>query len=58
MKTLRIASLGTIIVFLLCLIGASAQGADDPLAKWRPSFDPSGAKYVYLLSCSLDQPVH
>lgn len=51
MKTLRIASLGTIIVFLLCLIGASAQGADDPLAKWRPSFDPSGAKYVYLLSC-------
>lgn len=27
-----------------------SQGA-DPLAKWQPDFDPSGAKYTYLLSC-------
>ncbi|WP_218121687.1 TRAP transporter substrate-binding protein [Desulforhopalus singaporensis] len=26
-------------------------GKDDPLARWQPDFDPTGAKYVYLLSC-------
>lgn len=25
--------------------------AADPLGKWKPSFDPSGAEYTYLLSC-------
>lgn len=25
--------------------------AADPLEQWKPSFDPTGAKYTYLLSC-------
>lgn len=28
-----------------------ASGAADPLEQWKPAFDPSGAKYTYLLSC-------
>lgn len=51
MKTLKMASLSTMIVMLASLLSVSAWGASDPLAKWQPSFDPSGAKYVYLLSC-------
>lgn len=41
------------IVFLLSVVmsGMAVWAADDPLAKWQPTFDPSGAKYVYLLSC-------
>lgn len=38
-------------LFLCCLVSSSAWGKADPLAQWKPSFDPSGAKYVYLLSC-------
>jgi len=33
-----------------------AAGADDPLAAWKPKFDPSGAKYTYLLS-NVSHPV-
>lgn len=51
MKTLKMASLSTMIVMLASLLSVPAWGASDPLAKWQPSFDPSGAKYVYLLSC-------
>jgi len=40
------------MIFLLgSFFSVPVWGADDPLAKWQPSFDPSGAKYVYLLSC-------
>lgn len=38
-------------LLLMILLSNTAGAAKDPLAKWRPSFDPSGAKYVYLLSC-------
>ncbi len=54
MRTLKIAALS---IKILCVLGTlitvsvSAWGADDPLQKWQPSFDPSGAQYVYLLSC-------
>ena len=48
---MKMASLSTMIVMLASLLSAPAWGATDPLAKWQPSFDPSGAKYVYLLSC-------
>lgn len=34
-----------------CLFPFNQASAEDPLANWQPSFDPSGAKYVYLLSC-------
>lgn len=39
------------IVSLFGLFVGSPVVAKDPLEKWRPSFDPSGAKHVYLLSC-------
>ncbi len=52
MKRLKKVGLGSMIFFMLgSLLSLSAWGADDPLKKWQPSFDPSGAKYVYLLSC-------
>ncbi len=51
MTKLKMTSLGIMIVMLGSLLSITASGADDPLAKWQPSFDPSGAKYVYLLSC-------
>ncbi len=43
-----------VVVFLLCLCFLSlppAWAGEDPLAAWTPDFDPSGAKYTYLLSC-------
>ncbi|MGB3211592.1 MAG: TRAP transporter substrate-binding protein [Desulforhopalus sp.] len=51
MKTVKMTSLIIMIFMLGILPGVTAWGKDDPLAKWQPSFDPSGAKYVYLLSC-------
>jgi TRAP-type C4-dicarboxylate transport system substrate-binding protein len=52
MKTMKRAGLGSIFFLMLgSLLCVSAWGADDPLKQWQPSFDPSGAKYVYLLSC-------
>ncbi|MCP4338207.1 MAG: TRAP transporter substrate-binding protein [Desulfobulbaceae bacterium] len=51
MKTLKMTSLSTMILILASLLSVPAWGASDPLAKWQPSFDPAGAKYVYLLSC-------
>ena len=43
------------ITFVLVLVGciflSSAFAKDDPLSRWKPSFDPSKAKYTYLLSC-------
>jgi TRAP-type C4-dicarboxylate transport system substrate-binding protein len=52
MRTIKKAGL-SILIFLLLggLWSAPVWSADDPLEKWQPSFDPSGAKYVYLLSC-------
>ncbi len=51
MRRLKLANLGIVAVLLGSLFNVPAWGADDPLAQWQPSFDPSGAKYVYLLSC-------
>lgn len=51
MRTLKTASLCIMIFLLGSFFSVPVWGADDPLAKWQPSFDPSGAKYVYLLSC-------
>lgn len=47
----------TLLVFLfLSLFALTAPLAlaakkADPTANWKPSFDPSGAQYTYLLSC-------
>ncbi len=41
-----------IFIFLMgCMFSMPASGAEDPLKQWQPSFDPSQAKYTYLLSC-------
>lgn len=47
---------GRLVLFLsvFCLIagsGVSVFAKEDPLAKWAPSFDPSGAEFKYILSC-------
>lgn len=48
-----------LLVLLLALCIASpalAAGKKDPLAAWKPKFDPSGAKYTYILS-NISHPV-
>ncbi len=40
-----------VLVGILLISGnAFAETKADPLAAWKPSFDPSGAKYTYILS--------
>lgn len=41
----------TITIAALLVIPASQAFSKDPLEKWSPSFDPSKAEFVYLLSC-------
>ena len=41
---------GCMALCCLLFLAGTGHGA-DPLAKWQPSFDPSGAEYTYLLSC-------
>ncbi|MDT8441152.1 MAG: TRAP transporter substrate-binding protein [Desulfuromonadales bacterium] len=53
MRTVRfVLSLLLLLPLLVFTVTpAAAEGKNDPLAKWQPSFDPSGAEYKYLLSC-------
>ncbi len=51
MKTLNFGRLLPATLLLFCLTAAPAIAVKDPLAKWQPAFDPSSAKYTYLLSC-------
>lgn len=45
------------LTLVLCLpLVASAADKKDPLAAWKPKFDPSGAKYTYILS-NVSHPV-
>lgn len=48
----------TLLTFLtLCLaVTSMAEEKKDPLAAWQPTFDPSGAKYTYILS-NVSHPV-
>lgn len=48
---MRRICLTSIVGFLGGLFFASSGLAADPMEKWKPSFDPSGAEYTYLLSC-------
>jgi hypothetical protein len=43
------------LLLILCL-PAIGQSADNPLAAWQPKFDPSGAKYTYIVS-NVSHPV-
>ncbi|ADU66703.1 Extracellular solute-binding protein, family 7 [Desulfurispirillum indicum S5] len=39
-----------LILFALLFFPFLAIGSEDPTASWQPKFDPSGAKYTYILS--------
>jgi TRAP-type C4-dicarboxylate transport system substrate-binding protein len=46
-----------LLVTALCLPGfVSAAEKKDPLAAWKPKFDPSGAEFTYILS-NISHPV-
>jgi len=47
-----------LLALTLCLpaVTAVAEEKKDPLAAWKPKFDPSGAKYTYILS-NISHPV-
>lgn len=51
MKTFTYSILSFCAVALFWLSSVSSAVAGDPLEHWQPAFDPSGAKYTYLLSC-------
>lgn len=47
-----------VVLFLLALVlpATLSAAAKDPLAAWKPTFDPSGAEYTYILS-NVSHPV-
>ncbi|TYO99426.1 extracellular solute-binding protein (family 7), partial [Geothermobacter ehrlichii] len=45
-----------LLVTLLAAPCFAAEKKKDPLAAWKPKFDPSGAKYTYILS-NISHPV-
>lgn len=45
------AFLGSVCCLLLAILVTPLSAKEDPLAQWSPPFDPSGAKFTYLLSC-------
>jgi len=46
-----------LLLLTLCIpIAGMAADKKDPLAAWQPAFDPSGAKYTYILS-NVSHPV-
>lgn len=49
-----------VLAMACCLLMVAGSGfaeeKKDPLAAWKPAFDPSGAEYVYLLS-NVSHPV-
>ncbi len=50
--------LSLFLLAALCLPGGvlAEEKKKDPLAAWKPAFDPSGAKYTYILS-NISHPV-
>ncbi|SEA80682.1 TRAP-type C4-dicarboxylate transport system, substrate-binding protein [Desulfuromusa kysingii] len=48
----------TLLLLLTACLTVTSQAAEknDPLASWQPTFDPSGAKYTYILS-NVSHPV-
>ena len=45
-----------VLALSLPLAAVAAEKKKDPLAAWQPKFDPSGAKYTYILS-NVSHPV-
>ncbi len=54
MKKLLVALL--FVTLCLPLTALAAEKKKDPLAAWKPTFDPSGAQYTYILS-NISHPV-
>ncbi len=51
MQSFKLTAVCLGVITLLCLSTTHVYSKTDPLAKWKPAFDPSGAQYTYLLSC-------
>ena len=49
-------SITLILMALVVAVASMASAKDDPLAAWKPKFDPSGAEYTYILS-NISHPV-
>ncbi len=49
-------SIALIMMTLLVTVASLATAKDDPLAAWKPNFDPSGAEFTYILS-NVSHPV-
>lgn len=56
MKKNVLLVLGLFLCLLLTAGSSFAEEKKDPLATWKPDFDPSGAEYTYLLS-NVSHPV-
>ena len=41
-------SITLILIALVVTAASMASAKDDPLAAWKPKFDPSGAEFTYL----------
>lgn len=51
MRSIRPGFITAVILVTFTLFATIASAKDDPLAKWKPDFDPTGAAFTYLLSC-------
>jgi len=51
MRSIRPGFVTAVILVTFTLFATIASAKDDPLAKWKPDFDASGAAFTYLLSC-------
>jgi len=51
MRLNRCLCLTAVMLMLYSLAASFVFAKDDPLARWKPDFDPTGAAHTYLLSC-------
>jgi len=56
MKKLLCTALVALFALTCLTTSVVAAGKKDPLAAWKPKFDPSGAEYTYILS-NISHPV-
>ncbi len=49
MKVIQVYRIWMVVFLSLFMIPLHLNA--DPLSKWKPSFNPAGAQYTYLLSC-------
>jgi TRAP-type C4-dicarboxylate transport system substrate-binding protein len=56
MKMKRLSSCVTLVLVVFCLVVGPALAAGPSLDAWKPAFDPSGAKYKFIVS-NVSHPV-